>query len=118
MLKDVFLNKISYINSIAIAEGQVDPQFSKNDELLEKAVGVAVVLTHIDLGAETEVEFPVVPETVGEYGVLLEGGGGDDTAVGSVGFLDDGDGLVVFRALNFLCKSCRSQKGDRCDHEK
>ena len=80
-----------------------------------------VVVTIIEVRAHAGAEFPVVPETVRENGILGKGGRRDDLAGRRSGFLDDGLEVVILARsdLHLLGESgCRRNQCDRSKQNK
>jgi len=93
----------------------------REGEHTELVADLPVILTIVELGTQTKIQLPVLPETVGEHGVLLHDRGGDDLTVGGGGLFHDGDGVLILAPGHFdiLSKdTCRRDKSGRSNQDK
>ena len=84
----------------------------RESEHIELVPDFPVIFTIVKLRAETEIQLPVVPETVGEHRLLLNDGRGDDLTGLSRGLFHDGDVVLVLGLVNL---DTLSEDGGRRD---
>ncbi len=100
--------------------GQVSVD-GREGEHVELVTDLPVILTIIEFRAKAEVQLPVVPETVGEHGSLINGSGREHIAVLRQSLLLDDDLVIIFLAVHSgaLCENtCRREERDRSNHKK
>ena len=68
----------------------------REGEHVELVADLPVILTIVELGTQTKIQLPVLPETVGEHGVLLHDRGGDDLTQLGRGLFHDSDRVLIF----------------------
>ena len=101
--------------------GQIEVD-GRDDEHLGDLLGdLPVVVTIVRLGTHTGAELPVVPETIGEHGVLLHDGGRDHATGLGRSLFHDGDGVLILTPGDFDILSentCRRDESGRGDQNK